>query len=83
VQVSQGEYNLNVPENEPLRQDYSLDINPWPTTTIKLQTGEAMNICEVKKEAGNIFIECVRKALDVEHDFYDIVGTRVYSELFD
>jgi hypothetical protein len=81
VPVSQEEYTLNVRDIEPLLQGYPMDMKPWPAATIKLQTGEVMYIREAKLEEVKTLMQYVRKVMDVEHDFYDVVGARVYAEL--
>jgi hypothetical protein len=81
VPVTREEYTLNVRDIEPLLQGYPMDKKPWPAATIKLQTGEEMYIREAKIEEAKILMQYVRKVMDVEHDFYDIVGARVYAEL--
>ncbi len=44
-------------------------------------TGEVMYIREAKIEEAKTLMQYVRKVMDVEHDFYDVVGARVYAEL--
>lgn len=81
VPVSREEIVLNVRDIEPLLQGYPMEKAPWPAATIKLRTGKTMYIREAKMEEAKILMSYVRQVMDVEHDFYDIVGARVYAEL--
>jgi len=81
VPLSRDEYKLDVRDIEPLLQGYPMDAKPWPAATIKLRSGEELYIREAKIEEAKILMEYVRKVMDVEHDFYDVVGARVYAEL--
>ncbi len=81
VPVSREEYTVNVRDIEPLLQGYGMDMAPWPNATIKLRTGETMFIREAKVEEAKTLMQYVRRVMDSEHDFYDIVGARVYAEL--
>jgi hypothetical protein len=54
---------------------------PWPPATIKLRTGGELYIREARIDEAKTLMQYVRKVMDVERDFYDIVGARVYAEL--
>jgi hypothetical protein len=81
VPVSQEEYKLNVRDVEPLLQGYPMIVKPWPPATIKLRSGETIYIREARLEEAKTLLAFVHKVMDVERDFYDIVGARVYAEL--
>ena len=81
VPVTREEYALNVRDIEPLLQGYAMERKPWPAATIKLQAGEVLYIREARIEEVQTLLQYVRKVMEVEYDFYDIVGARVYAEL--
>jgi hypothetical protein len=81
VPVSREEYVLNVRDIEPLLQGYPMDTKPWPDATIKLRTGKTMYIRAARIDEAKTLMSYVRQVMDVEHDFYDIVGARVYAEI--
>ena len=79
--VSQEEITLNVREIEPLLQAPPMDLKPWPGAMITLKDGRVMYIREAKVEEAPAMMEYVKKLMEVDHDFYDVVGARVYAEL--
>ena len=81
VKVSREEMTFHVSEIEPFLQAPPMDLKPWPTAMITLKDGRDMLIRRVKDEEIPPMLEYVRKVMDVQHDFYDIVGARVYAEL--
>ncbi|MEW6717293.1 MAG: N-acetyltransferase [Chloroflexota bacterium] len=81
VKVTQEEYTINVRDIEPLLQAPPMDMKPWPPATIDLKDGSQMFIREARLEEAPTLMKYVREVMDVDHDFYDIVGARVYAEL--
>jgi len=79
--VSREEITINVREIEPLLQAPSLDLKPWPGAMLTLKDGRVMYIREAKVEEAPMMMEYIKKFMDVDHDFYDVVGARVYAEL--
>jgi hypothetical protein len=79
--VSREEITLNVREIEPLLQAPAMDLKPWPGATIKIKDGRTMYIREAKLEETPLMMGYVKQVMEADHDFYDIVGARVYAEL--
>lgn len=81
VKVSQQEVTFKVGEIEPLLCGPSMDYKPFPPCKVKLRTGEIMVIRSLKKEEAPLLLSVVEKIMKIDHDFYDIVGARVYAEI--
>lgn len=79
--VSQEQITLDVREIEPLLQAPAMDLKPWPMATIQLKDGRTMLIREAKMEEAPLMMEYMKKVMEADHDFYDVVGARVYAEL--
>ncbi len=79
--VSQESITLDVREIEPLLQAPPIGMAPWPGAMIKLKDGRTMYIREARMEEAPAMMGYMRKLMDVDHDFYDIVGARVYAEI--
>jgi hypothetical protein len=79
--VSQESISLDVREIEPLLQAPPMDLKPWPGATINLKDGRQLYIREARLEEAPAMMSYVRKLMDEDHDFYDVVGARVYAEL--
>ena len=54
---------------------------PYPAKVITLATGVKMVVRQVDRDVVPILLEAVHPTLQVERDFYDIVGARLYAEL--
>lgn len=80
-EVSRPQLTFDVEEIEPLLQGYPMDIPHWPGAMMTLKDGRKMYIREAKIEEAPTMLSYVEKVMKVEHDFYDIVGARVYSEI--
>jgi len=79
--VSQDTVTFKVSELEPLLSPPPMDVPPFEPAIVKVKNGETMLIRPIKKEEAPLFLSYVKKLMDVDHDFYDIVGARVYAEL--
>jgi len=79
--VSQDKVIFDVSEIEPLLSGPSLHLKPWEPVSVKLKTGETMLIREAKKEEAPLLLSYLQEVMKVDHDFYDIVGARVYAEV--
>jgi len=79
--VSQSQIVFDVSEIEPLLSGPALDVPPWEPVTVKLNSSETMLIRSLKKEEAPLLLSYLKKVMEVEHDFYDIVGARVYAEV--
>jgi hypothetical protein len=79
--VSQEKIEIDVREIEPLLQAPPMDLKPWPGAMITLKDGRTMYIREAKLEEAPQMMAYMKKVMETEHDFYDIVGARVYAEI--
>ncbi|KAF2956574.1 N-acetyltransferase [Marinitoga sp. 38H-ov] len=79
--VSQEKLTFDAREIEPLLSGPSLKLPPYEPEMAKLKDGSYLYIRPLKKEEVPELLPFVKKLLDVDHDFYDIVGVRVYGEL--
>ena len=81
TKVTREEITFHVSEIEPLLQGPKMDLKPWPGATIELKDGSTMYIREAKMEEAPIMIDYMKKVMETDHDFYDVVGARVLAEL--
>ena len=81
VKVTEQKLTFDVEEIEPLLQGPALDLPHWPNTMVKLKDGRILFIREAKIEEAPAMMNYMKRLMEVEHDFYDIVGARVYSEI--
>jgi hypothetical protein len=79
--ISQEQITIDVREIEPLLQAPSMGIKPWPEATITLKDGRVLYIREARLDEAPLLLEYVKKVMETDHDFYDIVGARVYAEI--
>ncbi len=83
--VSVEELKIDVREVEPLLQAPPMNIPHFPDAMVKMKTKEGkeqiLYIREAKLEEAPLMMEHIKKYMDVDHDFYDIVGARVYAEI--
>lgn len=79
--VSQEQITLDVREIECMLQAPPMDLVPWPGAMITLKDGRKMYIREARLDEAPQMMEYMKKVMEVEHDFYDVVGARVYAEL--
>ena len=57
------------------------EMAPYPAKAITLATGKKLVVRQVDRDAVPTLLEAVMPTLQVERDFYDIVGARLYAEL--
>ncbi|HEY3343517.1 MAG TPA: hypothetical protein VGJ97_01230 [Anaerolineaceae bacterium] len=79
--VSQEQITIDVREIEPLLEAPAMDLKPWPGAMITLKDGRTMYIREAKIEEAPMMIAYMKRVMETDHDFYDIVGARVLAEL--
>jgi hypothetical protein len=79
--VSQTTITLDVTEIEPLLQGPSMKLKPFEPAMIKLKDGRTMVIREARLDEAPTMMAYMRKVMEIDHDFYDIVGARVHSEI--
>lgn len=53
----------------------------YPAKFITQASGEKLVVCQVERENVPTLLEAVKPLMTVEKDFYDIVASRIYSEL--
>jgi hypothetical protein len=81
TKVSQDHISIDVREIEPLLQGPALPMNRWPGATIKLKDGRTMYIREATLEEAPALMGYMKRVMEVDHDFYDVVGARVNAEI--
>jgi hypothetical protein len=80
-QVSEQTITLDVREIEPLLQAPPMDLKPWPGAMVALKDGRTLYIREARLEEAPKMMGYMKRVMEVDHDFYDIVGARVYAEI--
>ncbi len=79
--VSQEKITLDVREIEPVLRGYPMKLEPFPPAYVELKDGSIMVIREAKREEAPLMLKYVMQVMQSDHDFYDIVGARVYAEI--
>jgi len=79
--VTKDQITFDVSEIEPFLRGTPTAMQPWPNAMVTLKDGKVMLIRAAKKEEVPLMLPYLKKVMDVEYDFYDIVGVRVYAEL--
>jgi hypothetical protein len=79
--VTEETLSIDVREVEALLQGPSMKLAPWPGAVVKLKDGRDLYIREARLEEAPKMLEYMKRVMEVDHDFYDIVGARVYSEI--
>jgi hypothetical protein len=79
--VTEETLSIDVREVEALLQGPSMKLKPWPGAVVKLKDGRDLYIREAKLEEAPVMLQYMKRVMEVDHDFYDIVGARVYSEI--
>ncbi len=54
---------------------------PYPAKVVTLATGAKLVVRQVDRSAVPILLEAIKPTIEVERDFYDLVGVRLYAEL--
>jgi hypothetical protein len=80
-QVSEQQITIDVLEIEPLLQAPPMDLKPWPGAMVALKDGRTLYIRQARMEEAPKLMGYMKRVMEVEHDFYDIVGARVYAEI--
>ncbi len=79
--VTEEQITLDVREIEPILQAPAMDLKPWPGAMIQLKDGRLMYIREATREEAPQMMAYMKRVMEADHDFYDVVGARVYAEL--
>ncbi len=72
---------IDAREVEAMLQGPKMDLKPWPGAQVKLKDGRILFIREARLDEAPKMLTYMEKIMHVDHDFYDIVGARVYSEI--
>lgn len=80
VELTKNEFTVKAAEIEPFLRAPAMELKPWPNAMIQLKD-KTMFIRHARKEEVPKMLKYMEKIMKVEHDFYDIVGVRVYAEL--
>jgi hypothetical protein len=81
TKASQEVLQIDAREVEAVLQGPALKLKPWPGATVELKDGRKLFIREARLDEVPAMLTYMKRLLDVDHDFYDIVGARVYSEI--
>jgi len=81
TKASQETLEIDAREIEAMLQGPKLNIPAFPEAMLKLKDGRTLYIREAKIEEVPAMLTYMEKLMKVDHDFYDIVGSRVYSEI--
>jgi hypothetical protein len=79
--ASEETLQIDAREVEALLQGPKMDLKPWPGAQVKLKDGRLLYIREARLDEAPKMLTYMEKIMHVDHDFYDIVGARVYSEI--
>ncbi len=81
TKASQETLNIDAREVEAVLQGPAMKLKPWPGAVLPLKDGKTLYIREARLDEVPKMLTYLKRFLDVDHDFYDIVGARVYSEV--
>jgi hypothetical protein len=81
TEASQDHINIDVREIEPLLQGPAMNFAPWPGAMIELKDGRTLYIREAILDEAPELMSYMKRVMETEHDFYDVVGSRVHAEL--
>lgn len=79
--ISQELVTFKAEELEPILSPDPMNIPQFEPAAIKVKTGQTMVIRPLKKDEAPMLLNYLKKIMEVDHDFYDIVGVRVYAEI--
>ena len=79
--VSQENITIDAREIEAMLRGPAMELPPFEPAYINLKDGSKMVIRAAKLEEAPLMMEYAAKVMQAKHDFYDIVGARVYSEI--
>ena len=72
---------IDVRDVEAVLQGPAMKLPPFPGATVKLKDGRTLFIREARLDEAPKMMEYMERIMKVDHDFYDIVGARVYAEI--
>jgi hypothetical protein len=68
-------------ELESMLRPPELEMPPYPPKLITLATGKSMVVRQIERSEVPIILKAVKPTMRIDRDFYDVVGSRLYSEL--
>jgi len=68
-------------ELEQMLRPAEYDMPMYPPKVITLATGKKMVVRPIERREVPILLKAIRPTFKIERDFYDVVGSRLYSEL--
>jgi hypothetical protein len=81
VPVSVDAITIKVEEIEPFLQAPPMNLKPWPEAQITLKDGRTIYIRQATHEDVPQLLDFMLEVMKEKKDFYDIVGSRVHSEI--
>jgi hypothetical protein len=81
TEASQDHIDIDVRQIEPLLQGPPMLHAPWPEAMIELKDGRTLYIREAALDEAPELMAYMRRVMETDHDFYDVVGSRVHAEL--
>lgn len=81
VPVSVDKMSIDVSEIEGLLQAPPMKLPPWQDASFLLGDGRTMFIRSMTEADVPMLLGFMKQVMEVEKDFYDIVGVRVYAEI--
>jgi len=81
VPVSVDKMSIDVSEIEGLLSPPPMNLPPWQDASFLLGDGRTMFIRSMTEQDVPMLLEFMKKVMEVNKDFYDIVGVRVYGEI--
>jgi hypothetical protein len=72
---------IDVRDVEAMLQGPALKLAPWPGAMVNLKDGRSLYIREARLDEVPLMLSYMEKLMHVDHDFYDVVGARVYAEI--
>jgi uncharacterized protein YlzI (FlbEa/FlbD family) len=70
-----------IEKTEQMLRPQITEMPPYPAKYITLANGEKMVVHQIEREEVPVILEAIRPLINVEKDFYDLVASRIYSEL--
>lgn len=77
TKASQEVLEIDAREVEAVLQGPSMKLKPWPGAMVPLKDGRILYIREARLDEVPLMLSYLKRFLDVDHDFYDIVGACV------
>ena len=56
-----------------------MPMEPYPAKVITLATGAKMVVRQADRDDVPILLNAIKPTLEIERDYYDIVGARMYA----